>query len=109
MVARELGYTLKDFLDHIGEGELDLWWELHTRQPFGSPWHQTGQICATIANANPWGRGRAYRPEEFMPLYRPPQTPEQLHKAFLASMAGLGVKIVDKACSDSHAKPTTPS
>jgi len=109
MLARELGYTLNDLLDSLGEGELDLWYELHKRQPLSNPWLQTGRLCATFANFNAWGLQRPLQAEEFMPLHREPPTPEQLRRAFLAAMAGLGIAIVDKSCSNSPAASRTAS
>lgn len=90
MLARELGYTVRDLLDSLGPGELEHWYELHKSQPLGNPWYQTGLLCATVANFNAWGVKKPLRPEDFMPTIRRPATPDELHRQFLAVMACLG-------------------
>lgn len=45
-------------------------------EPFGREWHQTGMLAAlTIA---PHVRGKTPKPEEFMPITRPPMTAAEI-------------------------------
>jgi hypothetical protein len=45
-------------------------------EPFGREWHQAGMLAAlTIA---PHVRGKAPKPEDFMPIKRPPMTGEEI-------------------------------
>lgn len=50
LLARELGYTLKDLLASLGEHELELWYEIHKREPIGQPWLRHGILCSTITD-----------------------------------------------------------
>jgi hypothetical protein len=98
ILARELGYTLKDLLESLGEGEIDLWYELHKRQPIINPWYQTGLICSTMVNY-PHGAIRWLHPEDFMPRLTIPLSDEQklkqLDACFMAMVAATAG--IDKA------------
>ena len=96
MLARELGKTVNELLDDLGEGELNLWYQIHKRQPLGNPWYQTGLICATVANFNAWGVKKTLKPDDFLPRLREAEKPEALHRKFLAVLACLGITPVRK-------------
>lgn len=45
-------------------------------EPFGREWQQTG-VLAALAIA-PHVKGKTPKPEDFMPIRRPPMTPEEI-------------------------------
>lgn len=85
-----MGKTVDELLRDLGEGELELWYQVHKKQPLGNPWYQTGVICSTVANFNAWGLKKTLRPEDFMPRIREPESAASLHRKFLAVLACMG-------------------
>lgn len=59
-------------------GELAEWmaFDLY-HQPLSNPWRQTGVIASAVI-APHCGKGKAPKPDDFMPVARLPQSPEDM-------------------------------
>jgi hypothetical protein len=59
-------------------GELAEWmaFDLY-HQPLSNPWRQTGVIASAVI-APHCGRGKAPKPDDFVPVARLPQSPEDM-------------------------------
>lgn len=63
------------------------WCAFYRLEPFGDEWLRHAVSASQFYNANR-GRGKPpLRPEDFMPVDRRPQTPEQIH-AILTRIPG---------------------
>lgn len=47
-------------------------------------WHQTGQVCAVIANVNRTKKGKAYKATDFIPTVKRPAEQLQVSAGVLA-------------------------
>ena len=74
-LALALGITKRDLCERMDVAELREWMAFDRYiEPFGRDWEQTGVLAAlTIA---PHVKGRAPKPQDFMPIRRPPMTAE---------------------------------
>jgi hypothetical protein len=76
-LALALGMTKRDLCERMDVAELREWMAFDRYiEPFGRDWEQTGVLAAlTIA---PHVKGRAPKPQDFMPIRRPPMTAEEI-------------------------------
>ena len=92
-LARQWGCTLGEAQARCDSHEFALWMAEETIEPSGelrADWRMA-QLCAVIVNSNPYRKGRAAKPSEFMPRWgkqyeRPdPLALERLAKSFVAA------------------------
>ncbi|HWB00585.1 MAG TPA: hypothetical protein VG713_18960 [Pirellulales bacterium] len=85
-------------LDDLAEGELAYWYAFAGIEPFGDEWRQTGALASAAANFA-WGAKKWLCPEDFMPIVREPQSPEQLARlveaCFVSMASAQGLPIID--------------
>jgi hypothetical protein len=76
-LALALGMTKRELCERMDVAELREWMAFDRYiEPFGREWQQTGVLAAlTIA---PHVKGRTPKPEDFMPIQRPPMTAEDI-------------------------------
>lgn len=78
-LALALGKTVEELLSEISSHELTEWYAYNRLEPIPEPWRQTGLQCSTIASS---ATGKFIPAEDFMPLPRTEQTPEQVWERF---------------------------
>lgn len=85
--------TVGELCDRMTSEELTEWQAVDLYyEPLPSPWRQAGTI-ASATLAPHCKRGQSPKPEDFVPVVKPPQTPEEMAaefaklKAFAANRA----------------------
>lgn len=87
-LAGHLGMTVAELGERMTSAELTEWMAVDMHfEPLPSPWRQTGTIAAASV-APHCGRGKAPKPDDFVPIIKPRQTPEEM-RAELAKLASI--------------------
>lgn len=59
---------------------LQEWRAYHLIEPFGDDWQQTGTIAAAAMNPH---TKKSLKPDDFIPRYKPNQSPEDMQAAIM--------------------------
>ena len=88
-LAACLGWSVKQICTEMDSQELSEWVAVHTYfMPLPDPWHQTGVLASSMLA--PYSqRGHAPKPEDFIPVEKPPQHKTQIHEALARLKADL--------------------
>lgn len=77
-LAGHLGRTVAELEESMTSGELAEWMAFDMfHHPIGNPWRQTGVLASAIL-APHCGKGKVPKPEDFVPVARLPQSPEDM-------------------------------
>ena len=81
-LAGHLSMTVGELCERMTSAELTEWQAVDMYyEPLPSPWRQTGTLAsATIAPH--CKRGQTPKPDDFVPVVKPPQTPEEMAAEF---------------------------
>lgn len=91
-LAATLGWSVEKICTDMSSRELSEWIAVHRYfMPLADPWRQTGMLAtAMLAPYSP--KGRTPKPEDFVPVERPPQHALQMEEQLRALARAMGVE-----------------